>query len=1849
MAGSRAEADRIADDAIAVIGMSGRFPGAPTLDDLWDNLVAGRDSVTDVPARRWDVDAVYAPFPPQPGKTYCRRGGFLADVDLFDPIFFGLSPREASDIDPQQRLFLEEAWRAIEDAGYADRSLSKSRCAVFVGAAPGDYPFLADETQASGKLAMGNVNSILAARISYLLDLKGPAVALDTACSSSLVALHLACQALRSGEADLALAGGVALMNTPRMHITISQSGMAAPDGLCKAFDARADGFVPAEGVGAVLLKPLRRALADNDRIHGVIRGSGINQDGRTNGLTAPSADSQMALHREVYRRYGIDPSDIGYVEAHGTGTQLGDPIEIEGLSAAFREHTSQTGFCAIGSIKTNIGHAVPAAGIAGLLKVLLCLRHGRIPPSLHFERENQALGLAGTPFFVSAALTPWPDRGSRPRLAAVSSFGFSGTNAHVVVEQAPLVAGTATVQPPVLLVPVTARTPAALREACADLAAALTDGGAPALGDVAVTLGAGRSHFRHRCVVLARSAAQLAESLVALAEGRADDPATMTGMVANGAAPPTPADAVEAIVAAIRDGAFDDRYIEASGRLAAAFVAGAVLPWDRLCPAAIGRRIGLPGYPFQRRSCWAVPLPAVPDGTSAPHAAMAGGTVVEVIEPGDARLTDHRVGGRGIMPGTAYPMMMRQAAGRILADDGFDVVDLLWERPLVAEGRPVTATVRLGAGNGSGRSVTVESPQGVHARARVLPIAVEPAVQIDLDAVRARCAVSFEAEQIYVALAERGIDYGERFRLLSRVAVGEQEALAALTAPQGGLPAALLDAALQAMIGFVLQAGGTASDTPIMLPFALERFSLAGPLPSGTAFAHLRRRVMADGEVVDVSLTDRLGCVVARLDGFTARAPRDDTAGMTLLRPVWEEAAPPVGESGTIGRPAVLFCADGTGDDLVFGAAPSLIVRFGRTLRRTPDGWEIDRGRAADFETVLDALPNDADIVFLPPAEDGDPLNPATIERAQEDGVVALFHLLKALSARPRTSRRLMVATRGVHRVVEADRGRPAGASAFGLAMVAAQELSDLEVVGVDLPDPDEDAPGEEAFRMLMQERAPSAGRMADVAYRRGRRFERRLVPARLPVPGTPPRLRHKGCYMVVGGASGIGREACRLLAREAQARIAVIGRSPPGPEVHSLLDEISAAGGAALYFQGDCADAARMGEIRHLIGADWGPIHGAIHSAVTLEDRTLVRMEEAALRRVLAPKVQGVAILAEILRDQPLDWLCLFSSSVSFTANPGQANYVAASRFEDAFAEALDRRRPGAVRLVNWGFWGSVGVVADAGLRARAEALGVASIEPKEGMAALRRILAAEVPQTIVMKLRPDAPASTGTAPRARGPSAASPAAAAGTVAGMAPDDNAARLRDRLRLAIADCLDLAASDFEDDTPFDEIGIDSVVALSIHAQLEQGFGPLSRTLLMECRSVAELAERLGAPPATDAVAEDHPAAPPAERPAVISVREGGGQPPLIWAPGLIGEMNWILALSRHLGADWPMHALQPFRPAVEPARIEDLTPAFVAAVRRVQRTGPYRLGGYSFGGCIALDIARHLEAAGETVSHVILLDSYAPTSATHRALLAQPLGDFVLVNMANLLARENGAERSLRIEDLVGSSDAERIACAARFVASASTLRGSEADLAGKLGAQIEALRFHRRLIEAQRPVRYEGGATCLLFRAMHGFTGESPDLDLPSRIATEPDPLNGWGEMMARPPIVELVEADHFSLGRAPALLTVAHRLAAHLGGGAADPTSTDPAAAGADGAKDRIFTTVRDNVLRILDHVTPDSITLDSSMKALGATSIDRVEVTICSMEALQVEIPRTRLAEVSNLRGLVDLLYEFGAGR
>jgi acyl transferase domain-containing protein len=571
--------------SVAVIGMACRFPGASGADDLWELLRDGVDATSETPRERYDVDALYSSSPrPGPGTIGARRAGYVDGMADFDAEFFGMSPAEAVELDPQQRLLLMTAWDALEDAGQCPDALAGSRTGVFVGSARADY--LDAQTRRGLETLTPalyhNFRAMMPARLSYAFDLRGPSVLLDTACSSSLMAVHTAVQSLRSGESPLALAAGVSLVLSPDEGVIMTRAGILGRDGRSKFGDASADGYSPSDGVGVVVLKPLAAARADGDRIRAVIQGSAVSNDGRSGGsLLAPSAAGQAEVLRWAYEDAGVSPGDVDFVEAHGTGDAVFDPVEFGALGEVLGEGRPADRPCLVGSVKTNVGHAQAAGGIAGLIKAVLCLEHGEVPASLHLDNPNPRIAWDELPLTVPAKPQPLPDHG-RPAIAGVTGQGISALNAHLVLRQGERAEtnavadgrATGTAAPTPYVLPLSARSPRALEKLADAYAAYLGPGGKGAafpLRDICFSAATRRQHHAHRLAVVAASHEEMAAAL----SGGTGVPGRLTHEAA-----PLPS-------------AIAERYL---GREA--------VNWDALFGPEC-RFVRFPGYPWQTRRYW--------------------------------------------------------------------------------------------------------------------------------------------------------------------------------------------------------------------------------------------------------------------------------------------------------------------------------------------------------------------------------------------------------------------------------------------------------------------------------------------------------------------------------------------------------------------------------------------------------------------------------------------------------------------------------------------------------------------------------------------------------------------------------------------------------------------------------------------------------------------------------------------------------------------------------------------------------------------------------------------------------------------------------------------------------------------------------------------------------------------------------------------------------------------------------------------------------------------------------------------------------------------------------------------
>ncbi|WP_246059698.1 SDR family NAD(P)-dependent oxidoreductase [Paenibacillus lautus] len=892
-------------EPIAIIGMSGKYAKSANVNELWTHLSNGAELIGESP--RWDLSAHY----PKEAQ-YCDRGGFVENIDQFDPFFFNINGLEASYMDPQQRIFMEECWKALEDSGYAGSRIQGRECGVYVGClgGAGDYQQLFGD-DAPAQAFWGIAGSVIPARIAYYLDLKGPAIAIDTACSSSLVAVHMACQGLWSGETEMALAGGVFIQSTPWYYLSTNKAGMLSTTGHSYTFDERADGFIPGEGAGVLVLKRLQEAIHDGDHIYGVIRGSGMNQDGTTNGITAPSAVSQERLERNVYDTFQIDPGDIQVVEAHGTGTKLGDPIEYQALTKAFRNYTDNKEYCAIGSIKTNIGHAAHAAGVAGIIKVLLSLKHKQIPPTLNFETGNSNIQFKDSPFYVNTSLRNWEKGRSGKRRAAVSSFGFSGTNAHIVIEEGPEPTGRHTDKPGYLIV-LSARTPEQLRKQANQLLDYCQDDRQADCGNLSYTLLAGRKHFNNRLACVVRSLDELTIFLgkwlarskvpqVYISELNENDRREQPSLKRYGNQCIKECHSVE-----------PTEYMERLTTIAELYIQGYGLDYEALFTNERYTIISLPTYPFATERYW-VPdekskgsssIESAPHGQAMLHpllhqntSDLSGVRYSSTFNRGEPLLASTDVSGRNIFSGMIYLEMARKAAelSRGVFFDPPEVIqikDVVWSQPVefVQEDLQLHIDIFPDEGDLSYEIYSTVDKNSIdpviHNQGRVSTTALQSAAsRADMSLVQAQCNVKYFSKfDWYKGYVEAGIIHSPQQQVVEEMFIGHHQLLAKLSMHSAFrasshhfiLHPSLTEAAMQATLGLLpdwdeqMGSGIVGSAQPL----SLQEVHMIGK-PTPLSWVHVRNSaygVQGTNIKVDIDFYDHHGALYATMRGLTAR-----------------------------------------------------------------------------------------------------------------------------------------------------------------------------------------------------------------------------------------------------------------------------------------------------------------------------------------------------------------------------------------------------------------------------------------------------------------------------------------------------------------------------------------------------------------------------------------------------------------------------------------------------------------------------------------------------------------------------------------------------------------------------------------------------------------------------------------------------------------------------------------------------------------------------------------------------------------------------------------------------------------
>ncbi len=1092
-------------DEIAIIGLSGIYPMGNTLQEFWNNLCAGKNCITEIPLERWDYQDFYDPDITKNNVMHSKWGGFIDHVDKFDPLFFNISPEEAALMDPQERIFLQVAWAAIEDAGYAPFSLGGSYSSeientrdvgVFIGVMYGHYELYASQALVNKEvIPASSLFASIANRLSFFLNLHGPSLAVDTMCSSSLTALHFACQSIRAGESQLALVGGVNITTHPHKYLLLSSGKVMSPQGKCASFSKLADGLVPGEGVGAILLKPLRQAEVDGDHIYGIIKSTVVNHGGKTNDYTVPSLNAQAGLIKKAIKQAGIDARDISYIEAHGTGTALGDPIEIRGLAKAFSYFTQNTSFCPIGSLKSNIGHTEAAAGIAGLTKVLLQFKHKKIVPSLHAEELNPNINFSHTPFFVNRELIDWQPKTNqgtfdkeKPLIAGISSFGAGGANAHVIVSNYQNDMVSEKMNKPCYLIILSAKTFDSLKEMQVQLLQWLkTYGEESNIGNISYTLCTGREHFEYRFAAVVNNLLELMDVLSLKSQ--------LQNQYIEEAKSQVDAEEMSLIEENLIQSHVDElQYRKNLQLLADAYCAGYMPSWFKIFNGAGWRRESLPTYCFSKRRCWP-----------------------ESFKYSQAKEQKH-----------------------------FETISLT-----------------------------------------------------DVD-------------------------------------------------------------------GIYISSWQVAPHKPTHKKPIIQKIILIAPEHSKDIVQKLK------------DFYDDQECVV-----------------------YWVTSN-------------------------VFPLASQEYV--------------IDCKNPATLKDLLDEITPMTTIFFI--ADDRETNGPSLeiVESLQLRGPLLLFQLIKVLQEAELDGDniRLIVFTINACKVIDEENLSPYMAGLHGLTQVVAKEYPNWDVGIIDFSQEDLLHWPAETLSWLPTCLATFSEKYRTfLVIRRNKVYLRQLEKYKLPFMSfKETAFRHNGVYFLVGGAGGLGYALSQYLAQKYSATLIWIGRRTLEERIEQQIKHIRSLGGEAIYLQADVCQKNSLTAAVDVVIKKYGNIHGVVHLALTLRDGSLYRLNEYEFRENFNAKVFGSIVLCEVFANIPLDFLLFYSSIQAFVPNAGQSNYAAGSTFMDSYALFMSQKLPYPIKVLNWGYWGTVGSVASEKYRQLMSEVGLSSIEISEAMKVIEFFLISHLRQLIFIK---------------------------------------------------------------------------------------------------------------------------------------------------------------------------------------------------------------------------------------------------------------------------------------------------------------------------------------------------------------------------------------------------------------------------------------------------------------------------------------------------------------------------------
>ncbi|WP_046744419.1 SDR family NAD(P)-dependent oxidoreductase [Kordia zhangzhouensis] len=1372
---------------IAIVGMSGRYPKAKNLDELWENLLAGRDCVEVIPEERLKQRK-------NTRFTKKYRGGFLEDVDKFDSMFFNIPPAVAEMFDPQERLLLETAWESIEDAGYYPEILTPENTpkniGVFVGAVWTMYQMIGAEEKLVGHDT--NPNSFLwsvANRISYCLNLSGPSMSVDTACSSSMTALYLACESIYNGECAGAIVGGVNLdLHQSKFDIN-SFGGALSPDGVCRTFGKGANGYVAGEGVGTIFIKPLAQAEKDGDHIYGVIKSVSVNHGGRTSGYMVPDPKAQASLVVTALEKANIDARSVGYIEAHGTGTELGDPIEISGLKRAFDKYEVANQTCAVGSVKTNIGHLEAAAGVVGIHKVLLQMKHKKLVPSLHSTELNEFIDFKNSPFYVEQEVEDWKpkivDGEEFPLRAGISSFGAGGANAHVIIEsyehaQLPEEEGA------YQIFPLSAVKKDRLKATAERLLKFLQNEANQhiRIQDIGHTLRVGRKSFEHRLIIIAATKEELIEKLTLFIEDQKDHN-ILKGVVEK-------VGNIAKLLNKSEKKAFIELIAESGDlhKVGQLWIEGIINDWQAIANTNDGKRISLPTYPFADKRHWVerTDNEAIIGTASAMHPMIdANESTFErqlfkkTFHDQEFFIYDHLVSDIPTLPGVAYLDFARKAGELAAGKKVKAIKNIIWLNPItVNNSQPTDVWIELipQAGQVVKFEVFSKNEAGdkqLHSQGKLTYVTdEEEAITefIDVKGIQERCTKVADGKDAYPEFKKLGLGLGPSFQVLQEVFKNDDEMLGIMKVPDVCenefkdylLHPSLLDGTGQTVMAAHLLSQSEESSEGLFVPYSFGEVEILHPLTEN-CYSYIQKVNEPNSNLSKANLiiTDENGKILVKINESVgipltdihekpAEVPK--TANTTEVDEfldlyythIWEAVSLTKNiEELNVSKSILLFDTD----DATFKSyqkqtkTPVILIQPGKKYQKNSDNqFTINPENKEEFGQLFAELQKQGivlDKIYFGWSKETFTENEESLTNALTKGVYAFLYVCQGLM-QLKSDDKISIAY--IYHGSE-NTAQPQNEAINGFIKSLHLEQSNIRCKTIEIS---QQVNPDQLSEIVVAELQLDTIEQLAVRYEKDQRFVRKLQNLERwnsnRSSATNQGLKEKGVYLITGGAGGLGFIFAEYLAKECKARLVLTGRSVLSEEKSTKIQELEKLGAEVLYIASDISKWDDVNKVIVETKKKFGTIDGIIHSAGVLRDSNIRNKTIEEMQAVFAPKIYGAFYLDILTKNDALDFFVTFSSMAAVGGNMGQSDYSYANHFMDTYIqrrEALQQQgeRSGKSLSLNWSIWANGGMKLDAQMEAFFKnSLGIRPLKTETGIGTFTSGLFAEETQIVVVE---------------------------------------------------------------------------------------------------------------------------------------------------------------------------------------------------------------------------------------------------------------------------------------------------------------------------------------------------------------------------------------------------------------------------------------------------------------------------------------------------------------------------------